>query len=149
MEPNKHSSADITWLCLWAHVETGVGTSYKSLLILSPFVSPSPIPRPLTNHYLHTFSRHRFVFCFLPPTLCEFRAVLRPQAKLQRQILLAQVFVLELVFVPNQEPVFTSDKQPAFLPIHQWIVWRREPPSQFSSSSPDSGIATFTSFRRM
>ena len=23
--PNKDSSVDITWLCLWAHVETGVG----------------------------------------------------------------------------------------------------------------------------
>ena len=25
VEPNMNSSADITWLCLWAHVETGVG----------------------------------------------------------------------------------------------------------------------------
>ena len=24
--PNRSSTADITWLCLWAHVETGVGT---------------------------------------------------------------------------------------------------------------------------
>ena len=24
--PNKTSTADITWLCLWAHIETGVGT---------------------------------------------------------------------------------------------------------------------------
>ena len=23
--PNKQASADTTWLCLWAHVETGVG----------------------------------------------------------------------------------------------------------------------------
>lgn len=27
--PNKDSSADITWLCLWAHVETGVGKLRK------------------------------------------------------------------------------------------------------------------------
>lgn len=24
--PNKSSTTDITWLCLWAHVETGAGT---------------------------------------------------------------------------------------------------------------------------
>ena len=35
--PNKDSAADVTWLCLWAHVETGVGTLDLAHIVLPHF----------------------------------------------------------------------------------------------------------------